>query len=315
MKLQKTSTPFSAERPIATGSKAKVRKSNRKVIFFAVLAFVCFGLASVHAGTVYITADNLEGTNLFGTLDVATGQFSQIASTDPVFLGLTTGPGGKIYGADVNSGHLFTISTSGVTAQFGSVTAPSAFYGLAYSRSAANFFATNLDPMNVTLYSVAGDGNSQSLIGQIAGPNSGFFPTGNLAFGSGGNLYFNYSSDLINGTNSTLYTVNTSTGALTAVGSGLRSGILALFSDGTGLYGIDANLTSDIGVFRIDTTTGIATQVSTVTGLPGDNSFYVDAATVSVPDTGSTLTLLFFALSVVLVGSGVHQCCKLRPEL
>jgi len=86
MKLQKTSTPFSAERPIATGSKAKVRKSNRKVIFLAVLAFVCFGLASVHAGTVYITADNLEGTNLFGTLDVATGQFSQIASTDPVFL-------------------------------------------------------------------------------------------------------------------------------------------------------------------------------------------------------------------------------------
>jgi hypothetical protein len=128
-------------------------------------------------------------------------------------------------------------------------------------------------------------------------------------------LYFNYSSDLINGTNSTLYTVNTSTGALTALGSGLGSGIFALFSDGTALYGIDANLTSDIGVFRIDTTTGIATQVSTVTGLPGDNSFYVDAATVSVPDTGSTLTLLFLALSVVLVGSGVRQWLRLTPEL
>ena len=281
-----------------------------KAILLA-LAFVCFGLAPVQAGTVYITADNLEGTNLFGTLDVASGQFSQIASTDPVFLGLTTGPGGKIYGADVNSGHLFTISTSGATTQYGSVTAPSAFYGLAFSHSAGNFFADNLDPTNVTLYSITGDGNSSSLVGQIAGPNSGFFPTGNLAFGPGGNLYFNYSSDLINGgANSTLYTVNTSTGALTAIGSGLGSGILALFSDGTALYGIDANLTSDIGVFSIDTTTGIATQVSTVAGLPASDSFFVDAATVSTPDTGSTLALLIFALAPLLGGNRLRRCLK-----
>ena len=66
-------------------------------LFLALLAFASFGLISLRAGTVYITADNLEGTNLFGTLDVATGQFTQIASTDPLFLALTTGPGGKIY--------------------------------------------------------------------------------------------------------------------------------------------------------------------------------------------------------------------------
>jgi len=281
-----------------------------KAVLLAFLAFVCFGVAPVQAGTVYITADNLEGTNLFGTLDVATGQFSQIASTDPLFLGLTTGPGGKIYGADANSGHLFTISTSGATNQYGNVTAPSTFYGLAYSRSAGNFFADNLDSMNVTLYAIAGDGNSSSLVGQIAGPNSGFFPTGNLAFGPGGNLYFNYSSDLINGTNSTLYTINPSTGALAAVGNGLGSGILSLFSDGTTLYGIDANLTSDIGVFRIDTTTGIATQVSTVTGLPGGDSFYVDAATVSTPDTGSTLALFLFAMAPLIGGSRLRRSLK-----
>jgi hypothetical protein len=280
-------------------------------LFLALLVFLCFGLAAVHASTVYITADNLEGTNLFGTLDVATGQFSQIASTDPLFLALTKGPGGKIYGADANSGHLFTISSSGATTQYGSVTAPSAFYGLAYSRSAGKFLADNLDPMNVTLYSITGGGNSSSLVGQLAGPNSGFFPTGNLAFGPGGNLYFNYSSDLASGgANSTLYTVNTSTGALTAVGSGLGSDILALFSDGTALYGIDANVTSDIGVFRIDTTTGVATQVSTVTGLPGSDSFFVDAATVSTPDSGSTLALFIFVLAPLLGGSHLRRCLK-----
>ena len=281
--------------------KSMVMKAKGKAILLVFLVFVCFGLAAVHASTVYITADNLTGTNLFGTLDVATGQFNQIVSTGPVFLGLTTGPGGKIYGADANSGHLFTISSSGATKQYSSVTAPSAFYGLAYSHSAGNFFADNLDPMNVTLYSITGDGNSSSLVGQIAGPNSGYFPTGNLAFGSGGNLYFNYSSDLANGgANSTLYSVNTSTGALTAVGSGLGCDILALFSDGNALYGIDANVTSDIGVFRIDTTTGVATQVSTVTGLPGGDSFYVDAATVSTPDAGFTLALFIFALAPLL---------------
>ena len=218
-------------------------------LFLVLLVFLCFGLAAVRASTVYITADNLEGTNLFGTLNVVTGQFTQIASTDPLFLALTKGPGGKIYGADANSGHLFTISSSGAITQYGSVTAPSAFYGLAYSHSAGKFLADNLDPMNVTLYSITGDGNSSSLVGQLAGPNSGFFPTGNLAFGPGGNLYFNYSSDVANGgANSTLYTVNTSTGALTAVGNGLGSDILALFSDGNTLYGIDANLTP-ISVF------------------------------------------------------------------
>jgi hypothetical protein len=47
-------------------------------LFLVLLAFLCFSLAAVHASTVYITADNLEGTNLFGTLDVATGQFSRL---------------------------------------------------------------------------------------------------------------------------------------------------------------------------------------------------------------------------------------------
>src|SRR6476659_2614627 len=284
-------------------------------LFLALLAFVYFGLATADASTVYITADNLEGTNLFGALNFATGQFSQIATTDSVFLGLSTGPGGKIYGADINSGHLFTISTSGAATQYGSVTAPNGFYGLAYSHSAGKFFADDLSPTNVTLHSITGDGNSSSFVGQLAGPNSGFFPTGNLVFGPGGNLYFNFSSDLVNASNSTLYTVNTSTGASTPIGSGLGSGILALFSDGTALYGIDANLTSDIGVFSIDTTTGVATRVSTLTGLPASNSFFVDAATVATPDTGSNLALLSFVLVPLLGGTRLRRCLSSTPGI
>lgn len=292
----------------------KAQKNFRR--FLPLLALVFLAAARAHASTIYLTADDLGGTNLFGTLDLATGQFHQIATTDPVFLGLTSGPGGKLYGADANSGHLFTISHSGATTQYGSVTAPDAFYGLAYSHSTGNFFADNLNSQNVTLYSIAGNGGSSSLLGQLAGPNSGYFPTGNLVFGPGGKLYFDYSSDLADGgANSTLYTVNTSTGALTPVGSGLGSDILALFSDGTSLYGIDANVTSDIGIFRIDPTTGIATQVSTVDGLPRSNSFFVDAATVKTPDAGSTLLLLGLGVSAVLATGRLTRCHDLAPAV
>lgn len=281
-------------------SKSVIRKNNRKPIWAAILAFVLSYVATVQA-TVYVTADNANGSNLFGTLDLATGQFNQIATTTPLFFAMTTGQGGQIYGADLNSGNLFTISPSGVTAPFGSVTAPSAFYGLAYSRATGNFFADNLDPMNVTLYSIAGNGNSSAPVGVLAGPNSGFFPSGNLAFGPGGKLYFDFSPSTDDSIPSDLYTVNTSNGTVTPVGS-LGTDILNLFSDGSTLYGIDTNTTSNIGIYTINTTTGLATQISTVTGLPGSGDYFVDTAT-SVPDTGSTSTLLFLAFSVLVVGN------------
>jgi len=286
---------------------AKSRLPRLGVLVLAVLALVNSSIGPVWA-TIYVTADDFAGTNLFGTLDPVTGQFTQIATTGPLFLALTIGPGGTIIGADANSGTLYAVGSSGMTAPFGSVTPPapppSAYYGLAYSGSAGNFFADFLDQnaMTVTLYSIAGDGNSSSLISELAGPNSGFFPTGNLVFGPGGTLYFNYSSDTVNATNSTLYAVDTSSGTLTAIGSGMGTTILALFSDGTTLYGLDALDMADIGVFRIDTTTGIATQVSTVTGLPDDN-FVIDAATFAVPEP-STLALLIVALLVA--GGGLR---------
>jgi hypothetical protein len=303
MKTRNRSRQFfgHAGTPVITHSA--VGKFIGRKIFLAVFAFLFFQASGLQA-TIYITADDLAGTNLFGTLDPTTGQFTQIGTTDPVLLGLTTGKGGVLFGADVNTGNLFTVSKSGATAQYGTVTAPSAFYGLAYSHASGNFFADNLDPNSVTLYSIAGDGESSSLVGPLAGPNSGFFPTGNLAFGPGGKLYFNYSSDLVNGSNSTLYTVDTSTGVLTAIGSGMGTDILALFYDGKNLYGVDSFVTSGIGVFQIDTGTGVATQVSTVAGLPNTDSFFVDAATRSVPEMGSTATLFILALTVIVVGSG-----------
>jgi hypothetical protein len=302
MKVQKQCLPRQANN---NWWKWLGRQIRRPGILRSVLAFVLFSVASARA-TIYVTGDN-GSTNLFGTVDLASGQFSQIATTDPLFYALTSGAGGKIFGADLNSGHLFTISKSGATTQFGSSTAPDAFQGLAHSRSTGNFLAANVGQTTVTLYSIADDGNSHSLIGEMVGANSpGLFPTGNLVFGPGGKLYFDYFS--ADSTSAALYTVNTSTGSLTAVGNGLGTDILTLFSDGNTLYGIDTDFTPNdapLGIYTINTTTGLATQVSTLTGLPGD--YFLDAATVSTPDMGSTFGLLSLALTVLLGATRFRQ--------
>jgi hypothetical protein len=100
--------------------------------------------------------------------------------------------------------------------------------------------------------------------------------------------------------------VDTSTGGLTAVGNGLGTDIVALFSDGTTLYGIDANATSDIAIYSINTLTGVATQISTLSGLPS-NDFFVDAATFSTPESASSLQLFVFPLSALLGASWMRS--------
>ncbi len=294
-------------------NKSSVLNIARKTILPCLVTFVLFSVASVQA-TIYVTADN-GTTNLFGTLDITTGQFTEINTTSPLFYAMTTGPGGQIYGADANSGGLFTISPSGVTTPFGTVTAPDVFQGLAYSAASTNFFADNVGMTSVDLYSIAGNGNSSSSFtpGTLS-PIPGIFPTGNLAFGPDGKLYYNFSADQGNATNSQLYTVDTSTGALTAVGTGLGTTILTMFSDGKNLYGIDTFDTSGLGIFSINTTNGVATQISIVTGLPSSNDYFLDTATFSAPDTGSSLELLSFALIVLLIGKAFRRSSWPRAQ-
>ena len=266
----------------------KPRIFTRIALLLAALVFV----APVRAETsVYVTADNGAGTNLFGTLNLKTGNFTQIAQTTPLFYALTTGPDGRIYGADVSTGTIFTVSTSGVTTPYGSVTAPGyyyitstslyGFFGLAYTGSGNKLFAVNVDPIHVSLYAIAKHGTKQTDIGIIEGPNTGIFFSGSLAFGPSGKLYF----DFVSASGPQLYTIDLSTGAPTQVGSGLGTDILTLFSNRTKLYGIDTNTTSDIGIYTIDRKTGVATPTGvTVTGLPSTNDYFIDTATFPAVD-------------------------------
>lgn len=254
-------------------------------------------VASPASATIYVTADDLNGSNLFGSLNPATGQFVQITTTEPLLLALTGGPGGQLIGADANSNSLFTITKSGVSSPFGSATTAEPAFGLTFA--GGKFYADTLSPESVDFYSISSDGNAATFIKQLAGPDSGYFPTGNLAADASGKLFFNFSPDPnAGGGNSQLYTVDPATGDLTAIGNGLGSDILALVFDQGILYGLDANTTTGIGVFTIDTATGLATQISTVTGLPND-SYFIDAAASAVPEGGTTIVLLAIGLGLL----------------
>jgi hypothetical protein len=258
-------------------------KSKTIACITLVAAAFLAGLPVFAGTTLYVTADNANGTNLFGKLDLRTGKFTEIAQTTPLFYALTTGPGGRLYGADINTGTLFTISRTGATISYGSVTAPGysgefgyGFLGLVHQGSEDDFLAVNVDPVHVSLYSIIKHGRKLSDLGIIEGPDTGIFFNGSLAYGPAGKLYF----DFIPASGPQLYVLDPHTGAPKAVGKGLGTDILTLFSDGTRLYGIDTDVTSDIGIYVIDRNKGVAIPTGvTIKGLPSSNDFYLDTAT------------------------------------
>ncbi len=257
---------------------------------------------------VYATADN-GTTNLFGTMDLTTGQFTQIATTTPLFGSLTQGQGGTLYGGAGNLNlNLYAISPSGTPTQLGTVTAPNDSYGFTglASEGAAGFFGVaqvgNIPgPFSATLEHISADGTSFNVVGTM-GVSFGSFNSGNLAFGPNGTLYFDaWNASFV----STLYALNTSTGLATAVGSGLGStDPLALVSVGSTLYGINTFAPTHPEIYTINTTTGVATEIGTVSGL--SSGFTLDTMAGTVPEP-SSIFLLGAGTLVLLVSSRYVQ--------
>ncbi len=244
----------------------------------AVLGLMIGTTAELKADSVvYATADN-GSTFLFGTLDLTTGQFSQIATTATLFGSLTAGADGTLYGGAARLPPLHD-QPLGCSSQFGTVTAPSSilfpgFLGLA-SEGSAGFFADSVTAANTsttaaataTLIHISADGTSSSVVGTM-GTTFGSYNSGNLAFGPDGKLYFNCWNSNTNQV-PTLFSVNTATGGVTQIGSNLgTTDPLALGSVGGTLYGVDTFAPTNPSIYTINTTTGVATAIGTVSGLP-----------------------------------------------
>jgi hypothetical protein len=258
---------------------------NRHVIRGIVLA-VLLALASVvapvaAASSVYVTGFG----NEFGTLDLSTGSFSQIATlalpTGDLMFGMGFGANGQLYGVDSQpDAHLWQINTSnGALTDLGAI-GQSALD--ATSDASGKLFVLSQD-VNAMYYTMNPPSPAPSVVGPI-GLSSG----GLMAVSADGSQLFTTTQSTFN-----LVSINPMTGATSVIGPTGFAIDNGLFVNGT-LYGFD---TSVDAIVTINTSTGAATQVGTYS-LPNGDQILASAA--AVPEPSSVVLGL---MGVMLAGS------------
>jgi hypothetical protein len=250
---------------------------------------------------VYLVQD---GTHDFGTLNLATGAFTHIAFTAQNFESITVTPDRTLYG-EADNGHLYIINpATGATTQVGTATAPEAVLGLAAQSNTTllgTTIGTNRDPTHPRFYSIPANGADLTSLGAFS---VGIYIQGSgaLAFGPSGVLYYNaHRADFVFGDEYTdLFSVNPANGTLTEIGRSVGVfGILGLLFDGTTFFGVDTSTLAPPGIYTINTTTGTATLIGEVSGLP---TGYANAVAfippLAVPEP-STLALFGVGVAVL----------------
>jgi len=179
------------------------------------------------------------GSGNFGTLNPLTGQFTQIGASG-VFGsdhigGLAFGTGGKLYGLGYNgagNSELFQISlTTGNATLIGTGGAIGAGYGLTSTPNGTLY--AFLDPNNITtLYTVNPTNGADTQIG-VSGTELLY---GNIAASQSGLLYINpgYGTEQ-------LYNLNASTGQGTLIGNTGTANSYAIAYDNSNLYLVGLN--------------------------------------------------------------------------
>jgi hypothetical protein len=213
-------------------------------------------------------ADNIDyaaTSSQLGTIDLQTGVFTQIGVMNGI-LGSDTQdlarlPGGLLYGSNASSEMVLIDPVSLTTSLVG--VCGNNIFGLAFRQDGILFGCSGN-----TLYQINPNTGAATLVGAM-GVNISYY---DIKFGSGGNLYFVGSSNLVE--NSTLYSVSTSTGQALQIGQSGAVGfnVWALDFDNGTLFGF----TSGGQIVSINMTTGTGTFVANetqpspiVTAAPG----------------------------------------------
>ena len=249
-------------------------------------------------------ADMAYGVTLIGnqliTVDTNTGAGTLVGPLDGGNVGPfgLTGFNSQLYTFNSTTDAINQISTStgGVVASYNIGTGPVlGAGGLAFQSSTVGFLTTALDPNTFNyannLYRFNLATGTSTLLTQTADTLSA------LAFSQSGTLY------ALGQLDGNLYTIDTTTGAMTTVGNvgvALGSTINSLaFSAGGTLYA-----TLDDALYTINTTTGLATAIgdpamgtgfASVSGLAFANGVLPNAGTV--PEPASILLLAVGALA------------------
>ncbi len=229
---------------------------------------------------VYVTGSS----NEFGTLDLATGAFSQIATLNlpagDYIYGMGFGANGNLYGVDSQpDANLWQInpSTGGLT-DLGAI-GQSALDATSDASGKLYVLSQDLNALYYTMNPPSPTPNVVAPIGMSSGGLMAVTPDG---------------SQIYTTTQSTfdLVSINPLTGATNIIGPTGFAIDNGLFVNGT-LYGFDMNVDA---IVTINTTTGAATQVGTYS-LPNGDVIYSSAA---IPEPSS---LVLGLIGTMLAGS------------
>lgn len=243
-------------------------------------------------------------TREFGTVDAATGAFTLIGTTAPTSVGLgQSNSGHPFFVDDVSNLHRINPSTAGLTLAGGTGTslsvaagfAPGVLFGLDYSNN---------------LYAVNTSTGAASLVGATGIPAIGLQDTfSNALAGDGVNLYYIF--ELAGSANiaSSLYRLNTATGAATLVGlTGAAQVGGAGFGDGA-LY---AFTKSSRQIRSVNLGTGASTLLAS---YAGQSSGEIWAASQPLPEPATVaLVVLGLGLFVLRHVYGVATADRRPPS-
>jgi hypothetical protein len=220
--------------------------------------------------TVYVTGSG----NEFGTLDLTTGKFNQIAilnlPTGDFIFGMGHGADGKLYGVDSQpNAHLWQIAANGGLMDLGAIGQSAAG---ASSDLEGTLFVIGQN-LNATYYTL----NPPSPTPTVLNPMTKIETAGGLmaVTGDGSQLFATSNT----GTTWDLVRIDPADGAVSTVGDTHFTPNTGLFIGKT-LYGLDS--TSD-AIVTLNTMNGAGTQVATYSLPNGDTVFSV----ASVPEPSS----------------------------
>ncbi len=198
---------------------------------------------AAQADTAYVAGYSAE----FGTLDLSTGIFTSLGTTN-----VGGHPMGLLSGLSVANGALYGETLSG----------GSNLYSVNPANGALSYIGTNSTSSNVLGSTTSGTLYSADLSGNLYSVNTATAAAtfiGNLGFGLGGyfSLSDNSSTLYLTRGNGSLYTVNTSTGVASLVGPTVQ--VFATAVSGGTLYGVSAT-----NIYSINPTTGAFTTGPTI---------------------------------------------------
>lgn len=260
--------------------KTLIRAAIRCSLIFTVAAALSFAVAPAYGDTIYeatVSAD-LQSHN-FGTLNTSTGVFTSINSGGSALSGLGSTGDGRLYGMALFGSTLYQINpVTGVQTPVGDAAISADLFGA----TTAGLYAVDFVASNMNLYSINRANGSSTLIGP-----SGLTATNFIGVSSNASVLY-----LSNDTG--LYSLDTTTGAAQFIGNtGEQIGAMVL-SSGQLYAGVEIPLRLD----TLNPMTGAPTAGPNVTGT---TQFFYGLATTAVPESGSTLLLLFAALAPLLM--------------